>query len=122
MNVGKQLRQICPKCQSPHTEGIAPSRENPTAVMRCATCGHVWTPSAPSVRATLATLSPREGDVLRQLAEAKTNREIAEALGLREYTVRNYLARIFEKTGASNRLQLALRYRHLAHRDTDAVV
>jgi DNA-binding NarL/FixJ family response regulator len=42
------------------------------------------------------------------VAEGLTNRDIALQLGLTEHTVRNYLFRIFNKLGTSNRLELAL--------------
>jgi DNA-binding NarL/FixJ family response regulator len=42
------------------------------------------------------------------VAGGRTNREISRELGLSEHTVRNYLFRIFNKLGTSNRLELAL--------------
>jgi DNA-binding NarL/FixJ family response regulator len=46
--------------------------------------------------------------VVRLVAEGRTNRDIARELNLSEHTVRNYLFRIFNKLGTSNRLELAL--------------
>ena len=45
---------------------------------------------------------------MQLVAEALTNRDIARQLNLTEHTVRNYLFRIFNKLGTSNRLELAL--------------
>jgi two-component system, NarL family, response regulator DegU len=42
------------------------------------------------------------------VAEGLPNRDIARQLNLTEHTVRNYLFRIFNKLGTSNRLELAL--------------
>jgi two-component system, NarL family, nitrate/nitrite response regulator NarL len=42
------------------------------------------------------------------VAEGLTNRDISQQLNLNEHTVRNYLIGIFNKVGASNRLELAL--------------
>jgi len=40
------------------------------------------------------------------LAEGSTNREIAERLRLSRHTVKNYLLKIFDKLGVSNRVEL----------------
>jgi len=53
-------------------------------------------------------LSARETDVVRCLAEALTNREIAQRLKLTEHTVKNYLFRIFDKLGVSSRVEVVL--------------
>lgn len=55
-----------------------------------------------------ALLSAREQDVVRWVAEGLTNREIADRLELSEHTIKNYLFRIFEKLGISNRTELIL--------------
>jgi two-component system, NarL family, nitrate/nitrite response regulator NarL len=53
-------------------------------------------------------LSKREEDVVRCAVEGLTNREIAHELGISENTVKNYLFRIFDKLGISNRVELIL--------------
>ena len=53
-------------------------------------------------------LSKREQEVVRCVAEGLSNREIAQRLGLTEHTVKNYLFRIFDKLGVSNRVELVL--------------
>jgi DNA-binding NarL/FixJ family response regulator len=53
-------------------------------------------------------LTKREEELVQLVAEGLTNRDISRQLGLREHTVRNYLFRIFNKLGTSNRLELAL--------------
>jgi two-component system nitrate/nitrite response regulator NarL len=66
--------------------------------------------SSPVVRALdangMSLLSRRELDVVHSLAEGLTNREIAERLGLSQHTIKNYLFRVFDKLGVSNRLEL----------------
>lgn len=66
--------------------------------------------SAPKVRAVNGTgmslLTKRETEVVRCLAEGLTNREIAERMGLSQHTIKNYLFRIFDKLGVSNRIEL----------------
>lgn len=58
-------------------------------------------------------LSPRELEVLRQLALGYTNRQIADALGLSVKTVETYKARVMEKLDVHGRAAL-VRYA-LAH-------
>jgi DNA-binding NarL/FixJ family response regulator len=53
-------------------------------------------------------LTKREESVVHLVAEGLTNRDISHQLNLSEHTVRNYLFRIFNKVGTSNRLELAL--------------
>ena len=53
-------------------------------------------------------LTKREEGVVHLVAEGLTNRDISQQLNLSENTVRNYLFRIFNKVGTSNRLELAL--------------
>jgi DNA-binding NarL/FixJ family response regulator len=58
-------------------------------------------------------LSRRECEVLRQLAEGKSNKEIGAALALAEGTVKNHLSNIFGKLGVLDRTQAALMAREL---------
>jgi DNA-binding NarL/FixJ family response regulator len=54
-----------------------------------------------------ADLTDQEMRVLGQVAEGKTNREIAETLYLGEGTVRNYVSSILSKLDLSNRTEAA---------------
>lgn len=51
--------------------------------------------------------STAELKVLRQLQKGKTNSQIAESLCRSEFTVKNHIARMLEKTGTKSRHQLA---------------
>ena len=53
-------------------------------------------------------LSKQESRIVRLVSEGKTNREIAAELGLSGHTVKNYLFKVFDKLGISNRVELAL--------------
>jgi DNA-binding NarL/FixJ family response regulator len=53
-------------------------------------------------------LTPRECDVLRLVIEGDSNKSIAVRLSVGEDTVKHHLTSIFDKTGVSNRLELAL--------------
>jgi DNA-binding NarL/FixJ family response regulator len=57
---------------------------------------------------TVPKLTPREKSVIRLVMLGMVNREIANDLHLSEHTVKNYLFRIFDKLGVSNRVELAL--------------
>jgi DNA-binding NarL/FixJ family response regulator len=53
-------------------------------------------------------LSPREMKVVALLVQGCKNKEIALRLGTKEQVVKNYLRSIYDKTGVSDRLELAL--------------
>ncbi len=54
-----------------------------------------------------AALTRREQDLLGLIAQGKTNKEIALALGIREPTVKVHVKSIFRKLGVFNRTQAA---------------
>lgn len=57
---------------------------------------------------TLADLTPRESDVVRQVAQGQRNKEIARSLGITEGTVKMHLHNLYEKLGVASRTELAL--------------
>ena len=61
-------------------------------------------------------LTRREEEVVHLVADGLKNREIAERLKVKEHSIRNYLYRIFEKLGVSNRVELILYA--FSHRDS----
>jgi len=67
----------------------------------------------PRPQPLVVPLSERELEVLRLLAEGRTNREIAAALYLAEGTVKNHVTNVLGKLGARDRTQAALRARAL---------
>ena len=61
-------------------------------------------------RERFGSLSPQERRVLALVAEGKTNKEIAMALGLSDKTVKNYFSNLLEKLQLNRRSQAAAFY------------
>jgi len=60
--------------------------------------------------ANVLDLSTREMEVLEALCRGRTNLQIAAALDISPFTVKNHVQRIFRKIGVTNRTQAAARY------------
>ncbi|MCF6524864.1 response regulator transcription factor [Streptomyces sp. JJ36] len=58
--------------------------------------------------AALASLSPRERDILTLIGEGLTNRQIGRRLYLSEKTVKNNISRLLSKLGVERRVQAAV--------------
>ncbi|HUB17062.1 MAG TPA: response regulator transcription factor [Acidobacteriaceae bacterium] len=97
----------------------------PKQVMQAAyavLAGSIWAPrkvlsafvdralegSAARRRRTGPRFTEREEEVLQQLVLARSNREIAQALSIREQTVKSYVARLMRKVGVGNRIALSV--------------
>lgn len=66
----------------------------------------------PDGRPSLDMLTPRELDVLRELADGATNTDLSKRMVLSEATVKTHISRMLMKTGCHDRAQLvALAYR-----------
>jgi DNA-binding NarL/FixJ family response regulator len=80
--------------------------------IQAVSAGQHWV--APAVGAQLAVrmvgaeLTPRELDVLQQLAQGKSNQEIAAALTMSEGTVKFHINHVLQKLGAADRTQAVL--------------
>ncbi|MGW3041459.1 response regulator [Kitasatospora sp. NPDC001159] len=68
----------------------------------------VGAPRPVAARSRVAGLTPRETDVLRELADGLSNAEIAGVLGMRESTVKAHISRILTALGVGSRVQAAL--------------
>lgn len=64
--------------------------------------------TTPAVKDRLATLTGREQEVARAVANGSSNKEIARQLGITERTVKAHIGSIFQKLNARDRLHLAL--------------
>lgn len=72
-------------------------------------------PEASELRETPERLTKRELDVLRLLAGGYSNREIAEALGTVEGTVKNHASSILAKLGVRDRTRAVLKALELGY-------
>lgn len=66
-------------------------------------------PAERPTAALLETLTPRELDVLRRLAEGLSNKEIARQLVISEHTVKFHINAILGKLGAQSRTEAVVR-------------
>jgi DNA-binding NarL/FixJ family response regulator len=66
-------------------------------------------------------LSPKEMAIITCITQGKRNKEIAFQLGTTEQVIKNYLRKIYDKLGVSDRLELALYCLHnkIIHTDAD---
>ena len=109
------------RCLESAVEGIV-LKESVASVLvdaiRAVARGERWIPPELSARALdlMArkeaagedTLTPRERDVVLQVAEGKQNKRVATDLGISESTVKLHLHSAFTKLGVANRVQLSL--------------
>lgn len=103
--------------------GFIPKRARPedfAAALATVLAGGIAAPSLPPVddddralAARLARLSPQQFRVLRLVAEGRLNKQIADALGVQERTVKAHLSAIFERLGVRNRTQAGVLLRRL---------
>lgn len=69
---------------------------------------HFTRPSAWGAAPDLGGLTAREMDIVRQVARGLTNTEVAAELYVTVSTVKTHLARVQEKLGARNRVEVAI--------------
>ena len=73
----------------------------------------------PASAAVVGVLTPRELEVLRRIEQGMTNGQIAQALEMRESTVKTHVRQMKHKTGLRNRVELALKANRLLSRLSD---
>ena len=77
--------------------------------MRAVMCAFAKAPRPPKLDPIAeGHVTRREAAVVRLAIEGLSNREIARKLSLSEHTVKNYMFRVFDKLGVSNRVELVL--------------
>ncbi|MGH9585380.1 MAG: response regulator transcription factor [Acidobacteriaceae bacterium] len=106
--------------------GIVPRSISPELLVRCVrkiAAGETWIDNksvnwvieAYRAQATALTdpkfqprLSAKELSIIALITQGKRNKEIASQVGTTEQVIKNYLRKIYEKLGVSDRLELAL--------------
>jgi DNA-binding NarL/FixJ family response regulator len=81
--------RICSACGKPFE-----TRSGHRKQRRCATCGQA--------------LTPREQQIVVLVAQGRLNKEIAWDVGVKAGTVKEYMSKIFRKTGCRNRTEVAM--------------
>ena len=69
---------------------------------------HLHVVTAPAQRDALASLSDRELEVVRLVAEGLSNKEISSRLSLSDKTVKNHISHILAKMNLTARTQVAV--------------
>lgn len=96
------------------------ARFSPRVIRRLvALAGAQRQPAREAAAARFATLTEREQEVARAVAEGLSNAEVAAQLYLSPPTVKTHLARVFDKLQVSNRVQVALAVRDAAPPSVD---
>lgn len=72
------------------------------------TSAMVEVPAPSETAVSLARLSPRERDILREIARGSSNKEIARTLQIAETTVKIHVQHIFRKLNLTSRVQVAI--------------
>lgn len=92
------------------TDETQPSDDAPPplvdAIRRAAGPEPVAAGAGTVARQGVATLSPRESEVLRHLVEGCTHDQVARRIGISRHTVDTYVKRVRSKLGARNKAQL----------------
>jgi len=103
--------------------GLTASLEVVRMAIEVVTGGSIWAPRRllsklidrllkdpdPAISHANPRLTEREREVLDQILLARSNREIAQQLGIEERTVKAHVGRLMRKTGAENRIELSMR-------------
>jgi len=96
-------RGYCPKSASPATL---------LAALTLVLGGEIYVPplmamatEAGPAESNLSGLTPRQREVLQELCNSKSNKEIARELGMEEKTVKGHVSAIFKALGVVHRLQ-----------------
>lgn len=107
-----ELRHLTASAQALVKEGI----ESPITLPTDYGAGPVFAMAYPATQSTellKELFTRRELNIVRQMVDGRSNREIAADLQISPETVKTYVARVMRKLGASNRADAAVRFLRL---------
>jgi two-component system, NarL family, response regulator DevR len=107
---GYLLKQIDHVALTIAVETVAKGQSVVDPHMTAAVLDRMRNLSSSSEKSALGALSPQQKRVLALLAEGNTNKEIAQALGLTDKTVANYVRHLFQKIQVTRRSQATAYY------------
>jgi len=121
-SVLKQVQECCILALRQSARGCVPKASTPdrlVSALKAVVAGEVWCGPglATYFRDTIGDageeeshhrLTARELEVIALVVDCLSNREIGQRLNLSEQTVKNHVARIMDKLGMHNRVELAL--------------
>jgi two-component system, NarL family, response regulator DevR len=107
---GYLLKQIDHDALTVAVETVAKGQSIVDPHMTAAVLDRMCTLSTSSETSASTSLSAQQKRVLALLGEGKTNKEIAQALGLADKTVANYVRHVFQKIQVTRRSQATAYY------------
>jgi DNA-binding NarL/FixJ family response regulator len=120
-NVLKQVQECCLLALRESARGCVPKASPPdrlVSALKAVMAGEVWAGPGlseffrdsviPQSESAQQRVTTRELEVIALVVDGMSNREIGQRLNLSEQTVKNHVARIMDKLGVRNRVELAL--------------
>jgi DNA-binding NarL/FixJ family response regulator len=89
-------------------DGVARGEAHVSPALAARILGDMQNPPKRPGRRPIDDLTHREAEILRRVAQGRSNREVAEDLDIQEKTVKHYMTSILEKLHARNRVEAAL--------------
>jgi two-component system nitrate/nitrite response regulator NarL len=106
--IGYVLKGVSARELGEILEGVARGEAHVSPALAARLLGEVEASRRRPAPHPVDALTKREEDILRRVARGMSNREVAEALGIQEKTVKHYMTAILEKLQARNRVEAAL--------------
>jgi DNA-binding NarL/FixJ family response regulator len=89
-------------------DGVVRGEAHVSPALAARILGDMQKPPQRHGRRPIDELTHREEEILRRVAKGRSNREVADDLGIQEKTVKHYMTSILEKLHARNRVEAAL--------------